>query len=135
METTKQNKKKLKFSCLDLVSNTESDRETISATGLSGTIIIFVALIVYIACVTFYFFNVTEAGNITTMMNSATTLIGIGAGVLGVRRVSSDFGPNNRITIGTDKEERQIISKRMYRTPQPEEIIEEEIVEENQTED
>lgn len=133
MEET-QNKKKLKFSCLDLVSNTESNRETISATGLSGTIIIFTALIVYLACVVFYFFNVSEASNIVVMMNSATTLIGIGAGVLGVRRISSDFGPNNRITIGDYAQDgsKKTITKKLYQSPAPEgELVEveEEVVE------
>lgn len=125
----KENKKRLKFSCLDLVSNTESNRETISATGLSGTVIIFIALLVYLACVIFYFFNVSEAANIVIMMNSATTLIGIGAGVLGVRRISSDFGPNNRITIGEidNTGKKKTVSKKLYQAAEP---VEEEVVEE-----
>lgn len=90
--------KKARFSMLDLVSNTEG--ESISATGLCGTLIIMVSLFVFIACTVFYFCNTSEADNVFKLINSTVTIMGIGAGVLGVRRISSDFGPNNRIVIG-----------------------------------
>lgn len=107
MATTQGNNNKLKFSCLDLVSNT--DGASVSATGFCGTLMVIVALCVFVSCVVFYFFNVTEAANVFNIINSTTAILGIGAGTLGVRRISSDFGPNNRVVIGGSNEPDEII--------------------------
>ena len=81
-----------------LISNTYEE-ESVSLTGLCGFLIIVIPLLIIMFCVGFYFFNVQEANNIITIINSMVTIVGIGSGVIVGRKVSADFGPNNKIIL------------------------------------
>ena len=93
METKK---KTVSFS--KLISNTYEE-ESVSLTGLCGFLIVVIPLLIIMFCVGFYFFNVQEANNIITIINSMVTVVGIGSGVIVGRKVSADFGPNNKIIL------------------------------------
>ena len=81
-----------------LISNTYEE-ESVSLTGLCGFLIVVIPLLIIVFCVGFYFFNVQEANNLITTINSMVPVVGIGSGVLVVRKVSADFGPNNKIIL------------------------------------
>ena len=81
-----------------LISNTYEE-ESVSLTGLCGLLIVVIPLLIIMFCVGFYFFNVQEANNIITIINSMVTIVGIGSGVIVGRKVSTDFGPNNKIIL------------------------------------
>ena len=102
METKK---KTVSFS--KLISNTYEE-ESVSLTGLCGFLIIVIPLLIIMFCVGFYFFNVQEANNIITIINSMVTIVGIGSGVIVGRKVSADFGPNNKIILEGRSEAKKI---------------------------
>lgn len=93
METKK---KSVSFS--KLISNTYEE-ESVSLTGFCGFLIVVIPLLIIVFCAGFYFFNVQEANNIITIINSMVTVVGIGSGVIVGRKVSTDFGPNNKIIL------------------------------------
>ena len=102
METKK---KTVSFS--KLISNTYEE-ESVSLTGLCGFLIVVIPLLIIMFCIGFYFFNVQEANNIITIINSMVTIVGIGSGVIVGRKVSADFGPNNKIILEGRSEAKKI---------------------------
>ncbi len=81
---------KYKFSWLDLLTDTATG-ET-SASGFCGFIIIMIAVILFVTMVIWYFFHTGDATNIFSLMDKITTWVGIGSGLLGVRKISSVIG-------------------------------------------
>ena len=71
-------------------------------------LIVVIPLLIIMFCVGFYFFNVQEANNIITIINSMVTIVGIGSGVIVGRKVSADFGPNNKIILEGRSEAKKI---------------------------
>lgn len=118
MEPKEKTKKRFTFS--NLISNTYEE-ESVSLTGFSGFLLTIVPLILMTICIIFYFFNVEEANNVITIINSMVTVLGIGSGVMVGRKISSDFGPNNRIII----EGRNELKKQKQKSVDSEDLSEE----------
>lgn len=99
-------RKKKRTALSNLVSNTY-EKDTLSLTGVSGLVLTLGPLLLVGALILFYFFHVEEAGNVITIISSMVTIIGIGSGVIVGRKISADFGPNNRIILEGRQDERK----------------------------
>lgn len=90
-----------KFSWIELISNAKTG-ET-SATGLCGMILIFVALLLFVVLVVWYFFNMSHSAEIFEILDKLTTWMMTGAGLLGLRKISGNFAGGSSISIGSSK--------------------------------
>lgn len=77
---------KYKFNFIEMICSGRTG-ET-SATGFCGVITSFLSLIAFIALVVFYFVKTSEAANILQMMDKIIAIFGIGAALLGARKIS-----------------------------------------------
>lgn len=77
---------KIRFSAMDMISSGKTGQT--SATGTAGVVLCFLAAIVIIALVIMYFARPEEAGNILSFMDKITVVLGIGAALLGTRKIS-----------------------------------------------
>jgi len=69
----------------------------ISASGLMGSLTLFIGLLESLVIVGFYMFNRSESSTIVSLMQESITIIFLGATLLGIRKVSSAI-PNSRIS-------------------------------------
>lgn len=77
---------KYKFSFGEMISSGVSGKT--SATGTIGVILCFLSMLIIFGTVIFYFINVSEASNILDMMDRCIIMLGIGAALLGCRKVT-----------------------------------------------
>lgn len=77
---------KVRFSAMDMISSGKTGQT--SATGTAGVILCFLAALVIIALVIMYFVRPDEASNILVFMDKITVVLGIGAALLGTRKIS-----------------------------------------------
>ena len=77
---------KVRFSAIDMISSGKTGQT--SATGTAGVILCFLAALVIIALVIMYFVRPDEASNILVFMDKITVVLGIGAALLGTRKIS-----------------------------------------------
>lgn len=77
---------KVRFSAMDMISSGKTGQT--SATGTAGVVLCFLAVFVIIALVIMYFVRPNEAGNILAFMDKITVVLGIGAALLGTRKIS-----------------------------------------------
>ena len=77
---------KIRFSAMDMISSGKTGQT--SATGTAGVVLCFLAAIVIIALVIMYFARPEAAGNILSFMDKITVVLGIGAALLGTRKIS-----------------------------------------------
>lgn len=85
---------KLKFSALEMMSSGNTGQT--SATGVIGVFLCSVPMIGMLALLVFYFVNPSEAANILELMDRGIALVGIGAAVLGTRKISGMIGNSQR---------------------------------------
>lgn len=88
---------KYRFSFLELLTDTATG-ET-SASGFCGFIIILMAVMLFITMVIWYFFHTGSATDIFTLIDKITVWVGIGSGLLGVRKISSVFGKDGHTEV------------------------------------
>lgn len=108
-KTVNVQEKTFKFSWAQMFSNANGKT---SATALVGFISAMVCLLLFCVLVVFYFFNISEATTILSIVDKTITYFSISAGLLGVRSISSTLANGDRIKIGNkddadDQEETQ----------------------------
>ena len=77
---------KVRFSAMDMISSGKTGQT--SATGTAGVVLCFLSAIVIIALLIMYFIRPNEAGNVLAFMDKITVVLGIGAALLGTRKIS-----------------------------------------------
>ena len=77
---------KVRFSAIDMISSGKTGQT--SATGTAGVVLCFLAALVIIALVVMYFVRPDEASNVLAFMDKITVVLGIGAALLGTRKIS-----------------------------------------------
>lgn len=102
METDGCEKPKKHFKWIDMVSSSKSG-ET-SASGFCGVIACVSSIILLFVLIVFYMFHLPEAGTILSLIDKLMLLFGIGASLLGVRKVSTAFSAkmNKEALTGTE---------------------------------
>lgn len=88
------------FSFSELVTNTTSGKT--SASGFVGVILCIAGIICFVFEVGGHFFGVQE---VSTILDKITIVIGLGAALLGVRKVSSSKGDNSPVELNKKEEE------------------------------
>lgn len=89
---------KYKFSGMELITNTISG--TTSPSALAGLVLIAIPLLLVLVLTIWYFFHTGDATNIFELMDKFTTLITLGSGLLGLRKVTNAFSNKAKISIG-----------------------------------
>ena len=77
---------KFKFSFAEMISTAGTGRT--SATGTIGVFLCLLAMIMILFTFIFYFINLDEASNIMMFIDKAIIILGIGAALLGARKVT-----------------------------------------------
>ena len=77
---------KYKFNFLEMVCSGRTG-ET-SATGACGVFLCLLSIITIIAIFIFYFFNISEAEHVLELFDRVIVVLGIGAALLGTRKIS-----------------------------------------------
>lgn len=77
---------KYKFNFLEMVCSGRTG-ET-SATGFCGVLLTFLSVLAILALLVFYFCNAKEASNILNFLDKIVVVLGIGAALLGTRKIS-----------------------------------------------
>ena len=77
---------KVRFSTMDMISSGRTGQT--SATGTAGVALCFLSILVILALVIMYFVRPDEAGNVLEFMDKITVILGIGAALLGTRKIS-----------------------------------------------
>lgn len=109
-----------KFSWIELIVNTKTG-ET-SATGVCGMLLITIPLLLFVVMTVWYFFNMSHSVEIFELMDKLIALIGIGSGLLGLRKISGNFAGGTRLSVGGGNAKKPKASHK----PDVEEEIEEE---------
>lgn len=82
----KDNTGKIRFSAMDMISSGKTGQT--SATGTAGIVLVFMSVLIMIALVVMYFIKQDEAGHILSFFDKITVVLGIGAALLGTRKIS-----------------------------------------------
>lgn len=77
---------KVRFSTMDMISSGRTGQT--SATGTAGVALCFLSILVILALIIMYFVRPDEAGNVLAFMDKITVVLGIGAALLGTRKIS-----------------------------------------------
>lgn len=85
---------KIKLSIKDMVTSGSTGQT--SATGAVGVLYELVTLLIVLSLVIFYFINQDEAANIMSMIDKMTIIMGIGAALLGTRKISGAIANSNK---------------------------------------
>lgn len=75
-----------KFNFLEMICSGRTG-ET-SATGFCGMVLCLISIIAIFAIMIFYFFNISEATHLLEMFDKIIVVLGIGAALLGTRKIS-----------------------------------------------
>lgn len=81
---------KYKFSFMEMVTSGK-DGST-SATGFVGVVLSLASMIMAVCAMLFYFFETGEATHTLAFLDKAIMIMGIGAGLLGTRKISGVIG-------------------------------------------
>lgn len=71
---------------MDMISSGKTGQT--SATGTAGIVLIFMSVLIMLALIVMYFIKQDEAGNILSFFDKITVVLGIGAALLGTRKIS-----------------------------------------------
>lgn len=101
---------KHKYSFWDMVTSKRSGE--LSATGFLGVITGLIMLIVFIAMVTYYFFNPEHSESTLDIIEQATIWFGMASALLGTRKVTGMIGSRGativeKVVNTTDDEEKE----------------------------
>lgn len=77
---------KIRFSTMDMITSGKTGQT--SATGTAGVALCFLSILVILALVIMYFIKSEEAGNILAFFDKIIVVLGIGAALLGTRKIS-----------------------------------------------
>ena len=77
---------KVRFSTMDMISSGKTGQT--SATGTAGIVLCFLSVVVIIAVLIMYFAHPDEADNVLALFDKITVVLGIGAALLGTRKIS-----------------------------------------------
>lgn len=77
---------KVRFSAIDMISSGKTGQT--SATGTAGIVLCFLSVIVILAILVMYFVHPEEASNVLELFDKITVVLGIGAALLGTRKIS-----------------------------------------------
>jgi len=88
---------KIKLSLKDMVTSGSTGQT--SATGVVGVLYELITLVILVALVIFYFVKQDEASNIMAMIDKITIVMGIGAALLGTRKISGAIAHNNEVDV------------------------------------
>lgn len=83
-----------------------------SAASFIGVITSVVCLLLFITLIIFYFTHLTEASIVLSLIDKVTTFFGIGAGLMGVKSISSIFDKNQAINISNQIQSQKQSSKK-----------------------
>lgn len=86
---------KYKFSFGEMISSGVSGKT--SATGTIGVILCLLAMFIVTCGVTFYFLNTSEANNVMEIIDKCIIMLGIGAALLGCRKVSGAVASKGQV--------------------------------------
>lgn len=89
-------KKRLKFSWLEMFSNTDGKT---SASAFVGTIVALITVLMFITLMVFYFLNPSESCVILQFIDKLTMYFGIASGLLGLKSLGV-FSKHTNVTIG-----------------------------------
>lgn len=92
----KEYKKRLKFSWLEMFSNTDGKT---SASAFVGTVVALITVLMFITLMIFYFINPAESGVILQFIDKLTMYFGIASGLLGLKSLGV-FSKHTNVTIG-----------------------------------
>lgn len=81
---------RLKFSAMEMISSGKTGQT--SATGTMGVLLCGIPLLLITALVIFYFIQPGEASNILEFIDKGIAMLGIGAALLGTRKISGVIG-------------------------------------------
>lgn len=84
---------KIKISLKDMITSGSTGQT--SATGAVGVLYELLTLLIVLSLVIFYFVNQEEAANIMAMIDKMTIIMGIGAALLGTRKISGAIANAN----------------------------------------
>lgn len=104
---------KIKISIKDMVTSGSTGQT--SATGAVGVLYELVTLLIVLALVIFYFVNQEQAPNIMAMIDKMTIIMGIGAALLGTRKISGAIANANKEDV--IKAVERSMDDRRYRDP------------------
>lgn len=100
--TEEQYKRRLKFSWLEMFSNTDGKT---SASAFVGTVVSLVTVLLFIILMIFYFTHPNESSVILQFIDRLTMYFGIASGLLGLKSLGV-FSKHTNVTIGkADKKE------------------------------
>ena len=88
---------KYKFNFIEMICSGRTG-ET-SATGFCGVITSLICMICMIALIVFYFINKGEAGHVLEFMDKVIAMFGIGAALLGARKISGAIASTKNANI------------------------------------
>ena len=71
---------------MDMISSGKTGQT--SATGTAGIVLIFMSVLILLALIVMYFIKQDEAGHILAFFDKVTVVLGIGAALLGTRKIS-----------------------------------------------
>lgn len=71
---------------MDMISSGKTGQT--SATGTAGIVLVFMSVLIMLALIVMYFIKQDEAGNILSFFDKITVVLGIGAALLGTRKIS-----------------------------------------------
>lgn len=104
---------KIKLSIKDMVTSGSTGQT--SATGAVGVLYELITLLIVLALVIFYFVNQEQAANIMAMIDKMTIIMGIGAALLGTRKISGAIANANKEDV--IKAVERAMDDRRYRDP------------------
>lgn len=104
---------KIKISIKDMVTSGSTGQT--SATGAVGVLYELVTLLIVLSLVIFYFVRQDEASNIMYMIDKMTIIMGIGAALLGTRKISGAIANANKEDV--IKAVERSMNDRHYRDP------------------
>ncbi len=99
--TEEEYKKRLKFSWLEMFSNTDGKT---SASAFVGTVVSLITVVLFIVLMGFYFWNPGESSTVLEFVDRLTMYFGISSGLLGLKSLGV-FSKNTNISIGKPKKE------------------------------
>lgn len=71
---------------MDMISSGKTGQT--SATGTAGIVLVFMSVLIMLALIVMYFIKQDEAGHILSFFDKITVVLGIGAALLGTRKIS-----------------------------------------------
>ena len=87
----------VRFSTMDMITSGKTGQT--SATGTAGVALCFLSILVILALVIEYFVKPEEAGNVLAFFDKITVVLGIGAALLGTRKISGAIASKNTANV------------------------------------